>query len=334
MGLTQAQRMGEILMKLFSPELHYNNCRKQMLEFKEIRPKFSRSKSEDLHRHWLCLGISVVVHIVFLVSIFLVIFPVKVYFPERNVRRVFIAPTEKLLFPEGGIETIASQPVLGETSVRERPSATGDALISSGGVAAKLETEIGTEAVALDPGWSSQFRLSLPILREKRPVWDQEFKLLPKDAKIDMLLQRVDKYRELESVDFSKYQTSNYYSTITGAGSRNRAGRTLGAGLESRISLKEVNYDLSTWADKVLAKIQKSWLVSPEQLSQAIGQVEILVMVNKSGVVESVRIVQAYHSSLLDETALKALELSSPLPKLPHNFPEERLEIRLVFLIR
>ena len=149
---------------------------------------------------------------------------------------------------------------------------------------------------------------------------------------MDRLLQRVDKYQELESVDFSKYQPSNYYSTITGAGSRNRAGSTVKAGSGPRISLREVNYDLSPWADKVLAKIQKTWLVSSEQLSQAIGRVEILVMVNRSGMVESVKIVQASHASLLDETALKALELSSPFPNLPYNFPEERLEIHLVFL--
>jgi TonB family protein len=250
------------------------------------------------------------------------------------VRRVFIAPTGKLLFPEVEIETVASQPVLGETSVRERPSVTGDAPAPSGGVSAKRELEIGTEAVTLDPEWSSQFRLSLPTVSGKRPVWDQEFKLFPKGAEIDKLLQRVDKYREQKSVDFSKYQPSNYYSTITGAGSRNRAGSTLRAGLGSRISLKEVNYDLSPWADKVLAKIQKTWLISSEQLSQAVGQVEILVMVNRSGTVESVKIIQASHASLLDGTALKALELSSPFPNLPYNFPEDRLEIRLVFLTR
>ena len=303
-----------------------------MLEFSEIRPKVSKSKSDVLHRRWLCLGISLVAHVVFLVFIFFVISPGKVYIPDRNVRMVFIAPAEKLFFPEGGIEAVPIQSISRETSVRRRIPTSGEKADPVGNVSSQPAAPGGREDVIMDPGWSAQFRLSLPAISEKRPVWDQGLELAPRDTQMDRLLQRVDKYQDLESVDFSKYQPSNYYSTITGAGSRNRAGSSVKARSGPRISLKEVNYDLSPWADKVLAKIQKTWLVSSEQLSQAIGRVEILVMVNRSGMVESVKIVQASHASLLDETALKALELSSPFPNLPYNFPEEHLEIRLVFL--
>ena len=305
-----------------------------MLELSEIHPKISRSKSEEMRRRWLCLGISITAHVVFLIVIFLVVSPVKIYIIDQNARRVFIAPTEKLFFPEGGIEAVPFQPASREASVRGGTSAAGEGTAPVGNVSSQPAVTGGTEEAIMEPGWSSQFRLSLPALRGKHPVWDQKLKLFPKDSELDKLLQRVDKYREQESVDFSKYQPSNYYSTITEAGSRNRAGSTVKARSEPRISMREVNYDLSPWADKVLAKIQKTWLVSSQQLSQAIGQVEILVMVNKSGAVESVRIVQASHASLLDETALKALELSSPFPNLPYNFPEERLEIRFVFLTR
>lgn len=337
-------------------ELHYNindygRERKLMLEFREIRPKISKNMPEERRRHWHSLGISVAAHVVFLSFIFLVIAPVRVYVPARNVRRVFIAPAQKLFFPEGYAgeqepataivpesELLSSPPASGQAPAGSRAAGAEGGIAPGGRISSPSGGSLETEPGLSTSGWSSRFQLSLPALAEKRPVGDRELNLelnlIPRDSQMDRLLQQAEKYREQKRVDLSQYRPSNYMPGISGIGSRNRPGGSRTANTAPRITLQEVNYDLAPWADKVLAKIQKTWLVSSDQLSQAIGKVEILVIVNKSGAIESVKIVQPSHTAFLDETVLKALELSAPFPNLPYTFPEERLEVRMKFLTR
>ena len=58
---------------------------------------------------------------------------------------------------------------------------------------------------------------------------------------------------------------------------------------------------------------------------------EIFVIIEKSGELLSVEITKSSEIQLLDQTALSALHMSSPFPKLPDDFPNKNLEAYFVF---
>jgi TonB family protein len=61
------------------------------------------------------------------------------------------------------------------------------------------------------------------------------------------------------------------------------------------------------------------------------ASVEIVIVVLKSGAVTFVEVVSPSEDHEFDLTAREAIELSSPLPQLPDNFPADSLELTLVF---
>ncbi len=90
-------------------------------------------------------------------------------------------------------------------------------------------------------------------------------------------------------------------------------------------------YDLSPWANRVAAVIQGQWTV-PNLLSQTWSKtVEITVVVLKTGRIFSAVVSEPSDDKNFDRSALEAVEVSSPLPALPADFPEASLEVSFVF---
>ena len=151
------------------------------------------------------------------------------------------------------------------------------------------------------------------------------------DRKLGQLMEKKQSY-EKKDLDFLRYVYSDYSNitsskrTSTSQSSGRRASLRRGSA-----SFKVKDYDISPWAKIVVDRIQKNWILSPSQKVIARGEVEILVIIEKSGELSSVEITKSSEIQLLDQTALKALNMSSPFPELPDDFPNKTLEAYFVF---
>lgn len=91
------------------------------------------------------------------------------------------------------------------------------------------------------------------------------------------------------------------------------------------------NYDLTPWAKRVLLSIEKNWLI-PMATEERVDQpVEITIVIEKNGKIYSIKVKQSSNSDTFDQAAVNALRLSSPLPSLPRDFPDNNLEARFIF---
>ncbi len=91
-------------------------------------------------------------------------------------------------------------------------------------------------------------------------------------------------------------------------------------------------FDLSGWAGGVLNGVQKNWTLGGEAwTAEWSGRVTVTVLVMKDGLLNAVEVAASSGLSLLDASALRAIEQSGPWPALPDGFPGSSLEIQLVF---
>ncbi|MFQ5721498.1 MAG: TonB family protein, partial [Candidatus Aminicenantales bacterium] len=90
-------------------------------------------------------------------------------------------------------------------------------------------------------------------------------------------------------------------------------------------------YDLTPWAEAVVSKIQKNWLLPAGQWIGKTNQVGISVWVKRNGQLTLMKVETASQAKALDQAALRAINLSLPLPELPDDFPEDQVELYLVF---
>jgi len=89
--------------------------------------------------------------------------------------------------------------------------------------------------------------------------------------------------------------------------------------------------DIARWADQAVAQVMENWLVPHLLLDKEEDEIKISVVIQKDGWIASTEVVTSARIPALQAAALKALELSSPLPRLPRDFPNDSLEILLVF---
>lgn len=268
----------------------------------------------------------------------------KIY-PEE-VREVIIVPPEKVFIPENmGIYTQASP----ELAVENNKKFIGEekkfrdkyteAQKTSGSVVGKnlrpnqLPRKNAIERTAdptFAPDLTSRFRLELPA-RSKMTL-PENYKLNLSPNIEEKMLGEVKKGYVSKDLDLSEYRyfySQSLQPTKTRPSSaRFRTGTIRPQG---RASFQSEGYDISPWAEEVVDRIQKNWVISPTQEISEKAVVEISVTIEKNGELSSYKIVNSSLEPLLDQAALKALELSSPFPKLPDDFPYRNLEAYFVF---
>lgn len=115
-------------------------------------------------------------------------------------------------------------------------------------------------------------------------------------------------------------------------GNLNAVWRRKGSASQRRSDFVIINSDyLTQWAENVTQRIYENWKIpSPEKIKTK-SIVGIYVIFEKNGEPSSVKITHSSLVQLLDEAALKAIELSSPFPKLPNDFQDERVEVFFEF---
>lgn len=90
-------------------------------------------------------------------------------------------------------------------------------------------------------------------------------------------------------------------------------------------------FDISPWAQLLVNIIQRNWVLPPSDAAKASGRVGITIIVDGSGQLSTVRMINSSSNQLLDRAALDAIARSLPFPRLPQGFPDRQLEAYLLF---
>jgi len=136
-------------------------------------------------------------------------------------------------------------------------------------------------------------------------------------------------------VDWRKYLSRNPPGTRLPAFSRATRGRHIRGDLTGRTATSSSvkKYNLTPWASRAVEAIQKNWDIPPSRPASPEAAVEIVIVLQKSGQISDLEVVASSMDRAFDQAARFAIELSSPLPPLPDDFPAASLEISLVFSI-
>jgi len=89
--------------------------------------------------------------------------------------------------------------------------------------------------------------------------------------------------------------------------------------------------DLKPWADKVLEKIERNWIIDLAHPQGIKGTVKISVTITKSGDISRVEIIKSSGEQSLDLFAVNAVKRSFPLPGLPIMYPSKFIVITIEF---
>jgi TonB family protein len=108
----------------------------------------------------------------------------------------------------------------------------------------------------------------------------------------------------------------------SGTGGRQRVG----------ISIALRGYDLLPWASVVVDRIQRYWVLPPVYELPDAAKVRLIVVIKKSGELDSIEILEGTSVEVLDRAALEAVRAGLPFPALRADFPGDLLEITFEFV--
>jgi hypothetical protein len=90
-------------------------------------------------------------------------------------------------------------------------------------------------------------------------------------------------------------------------------------------------FNIGPWARKVVGLLQANWQLPALDRAKSTGQVGIAVVIEKSGHLQTIRVVNSPNAQVLIMAALNAVTRSQPLPALPDDYPGLVLEAYLLF---
>jgi len=132
----------------------------------------------------------------------------------------------------------------------------------------------------------------------------------------------------------------DFYQYIGGSGSGgggrgagpggSRGGSGFGQRAAMTIPLK--GYNLEPWARLVVDILQRNWDLPAVGKPGAEVRIRLFAVIKKDGRLDSMEILETTGLEILDQSALKALRTSFPLPELPADFPGDMLEVFFEFI--
>ncbi len=132
--------------------------------------------------------------------------------------------------------------------------------------------------------------------------------------------------------DFSKYSRGAYGGGVAGYGT-GRGGSGGGGGRQRvGMSIPLKNYDLLPWATAVIDRLQLNWSLPAVPEVPDAARISMIVVIKKTGELDSIEILEGTSLETLDRAALEALRTSLPFPALPADFPGDLLEITFEFV--
>jgi len=307
-----------------------------MLTYPDIS-KIDKSTPE-LIKKIACFLISFLIHSLFLYWIFTTKYTVKIFPAREEITEVIIASPEKTFMPENIEDIIKNRDLAGLSQNRklsERATKFGEKIETKGpgfiGKSGK-EIEIQAGSPAVPSQFSSRFNLESPARSQSNLPEGYKLNLSSPSKKEQKLFYPVEKGGPTKGPNLMNYLYSGY-SRIHSEKGYSYPGRPATGRPTQRpsISFAIEKYDLTPWAEKVVNQIQKNWTILPGQKTNVSGEVGISVLVEKNGEISDIAILSSSNDPLLDQSALEALQASSPFPVLPADFPAKNLEIYFVF---
>ncbi len=275
------------------------------------------------------LAVSLAAHAVALVLLVVYYSPLKILDFDAYVREVYIAPPlGRLLFPDQAASASDSVQSPGPGASTSTPAASGATLPA---VLAETRSQgelTLPERIDVPPLLKERFDLRPPPKERTELPPDLSFQIAPERA-LPRYAYEPPPGRVLLRGDMSRYIQPAFPRLEPEAGSRPalRTGRpkTVGSDAVSR------QVEIARWADLAVAMIMERWQVPHLTADQEEDEFEISVVIQRDGWIASTEVIKPARVPQLLAAALKALELSSPLPRLPRSYSQNSLEIRLVF---
>lgn len=132
--------------------------------------------------------------------------------------------------------------------------------------------------------------------------------------------------------DFTKYDRGA--SGIRGGYGPGLGRGSGGSGARQRVgmSIPLKGYDLLPWASAVVDRIQRYWVLPYVYELPEAARVMLIVVIKKSGDLDSIEILEGTGVEALDRSALEAVRGGLPFPALPADFPGDLLEVTFEFV--
>lgn len=306
-----------------------------MLKFIERGSQINKNGSE-VRRRGVCFLISVIFHTLFIYLLFNIKFEIKIFPDKEVVREVVLVSPEKIFIPENiknFVKSFSEKGIkndIGFLDYRVGSKVEIDQILNQ---VKRKNIKDKTDNLTFKSDIPLRFELGLPSRFKPDLPPDYKLDLSLKPEKKENIFIKINKSKVKKDLNLSKYLYSDFSKIRLAKTSpyfgRYSPGNTPQGG---RASFDIRDYDIAPWAEKVVNKIQKNWIVPPTQKTSAKCLVVIFVIIEKSGELSSVEIVNSSKVQLLDQAALKALNLSSPFPPLPDDFPNKNLEAYFEFL--
>ena len=293
-------------------------------------------KRPEILSHGLSLLISVLVHggVLYLLAIHLG--SVKIIEFKEQVTPVVIVPPPPLELPRKARDP-ANLPAVIEGFPEFLPSRTlpRDARFQTGELPVLEEPPEAAAIEAFEPKFSEGFMLDRTPPQKLGIASADRLRLPIQDRKKGTAAALARTPAPPKDVDWRKYlassSTGGRWLPYGGPSGGRRVRGDLRGRTTTSPSVKR--YNLASWASKAVEVIQKNWDLPPARPSNPDAAVEIVIILQKSGQVSAVEVVASSNDPAFDQAARFAVELSSPLPALPEDFPAASLEIALVFSI-
>jgi len=291
--------------------------------------------------------LSLAVHAVLIHFILHAKFQIKIYPAKKVVRNVILASPEKVFLPEdigkflenlqgltskteseyvGKKMKIQAEPGEGRSNVPGSEAEIGQPPSPGGAKNAKEASQgefYSGLASKFELGQASKYKSELP------PGYSLD---LPSRLGKMKGMPGEKKEGYIKDINRLKYPYSDFSATGRPGGTASIGPYELRRGIRgARASFKVEGYNIAPWAEKVLNKILLNWIIPFDQIRNLQGVVRISAVIERGGELSSVQIVSTSMVQVLDETALKALRMSSPFPQFPDDFPNKNIEAYFEF---
>jgi TonB family protein len=133
--------------------------------------------------------------------------------------------------------------------------------------------------------------------------------------------------------DFTRLNRGAYSGGVGGYGHGGGSGTGATGGRQRvGISIPIKDYDLLPWATIVIDRLQLNWVLPAVPEVPDPAKISMIVVIKKSGELDSIEILEGTTVEALDKAALDALRAALPFPALPADFPGDLLEITFEFV--
>lgn len=274
---------------------------------------------------WLSILLSLLIHAGLLFWLFSTKYRIHTDLFGREVRNVFIAPEEGLVFPgtempdkkEVDTEAGPSRPLPAASSrgVTAIPEKDDPVPFRKGG-----ETAISPSVLVE----AEKFALDVPEKFASGTVGETAFHMIMPWEKPAFQRDRYLQKSRRGSLDLSDLWLPP----------EQRGSKTLQHMRGRRSILDAVKgVDISPWAGQVLEKIQNNWRPAAPEKIEPDRPVKVAVTVLKSGMLERIQLLESSSDPALDDSVLSAIRISLPFPELPESLSDKTLTVVLVFSI-